>query len=130
VRAVMEGATFAMNDVASVFREMGVSIKQMRLSGGGARSELWRKLQADIYGVPCAMLSSQEGPAYGAAILAAVGTGAFKSVREAARAGIRVTETIRPNPKRMKLYAERYALYRSLYPVLRDRFAAISKLSD
>jgi xylulokinase len=128
VRSVMEGATFAMNDVLSVFREMGMTVRQMRLSGGGARSELWRRLQADIYGVPCAMLSAQEGPAYGAAILAAVGTGLFKDVRQAARAGIRVTQRIQPNPRRRKLYAERYALYRGLYPILRNTFAQISEL--
>ena len=124
VRSVMEGATYAMNDVLSVFRGMGVTARQIRLSGGGARSELWRKLQADIYGVPCAMLSSREGPAYGAAILAAVGTGRFKSVHEAARAGIRVTRKIAPNPRRRKFYAERYKLFREL----REKFAEISRL--
>ena len=119
-----------MNDVLSVFREMGASVRQMRLSGGGARSALWRRLQADVYGVPCAMLNAQEGPAYGAAILAAVGTGRFKNVREAARAGIRVTSTLRPNPRRRKFYAERYALYRELYPALREEFGRIARLGE
>jgi xylulokinase len=128
VRSVMEGATFAMNDVLTVFREMGVSIRQIRLSGGGARSDLWRSMQADIYGVSCAMLNVQEGPAYGAAILAAVGTGRFKDVRQAAGAGIRVARRIAPNARRKKLYAERYAFYRTLYPALREKFAQISRM--
>jgi xylulokinase len=128
VRSVMEGATFAMNDVLTVFREMGVSIRQIRLSGGGARSDLWRAMQADIYGVSCAMLNVQEGPAYGAAILAAVGTGRFKDVRQAAGAGIRVAKRIAPSARRKKLYAERYAFYRTLYPALREKFAQISRM--
>ena len=128
VRSVMEGATYAMNDVLTVLRGLGLPIRQVRLAGGGARSALWRQMQADIYGLPCATLNVAEAPAYGAAILAAVGTGGFKDVREACRAGIRVTQTIRPSPARRRFYAERYAQFRRLYPALKDEFAAIAAL--
>ncbi|HUT59138.1 MAG TPA: xylulokinase [Phycisphaerae bacterium] len=130
VRSVIEGATFAMNDAVRVLIECGLPIRQIRLSGGGARSPLWRRIQADVYGVPCVTLNTEEGPAFGAAILAAVGTGRFKSVREACRAGVRIKRTIRPDPSRKKLYAKCYEQYRRLYPALSPEFAHISALTD
>ena len=75
IRSVMEGATFAMNDTVHILRdERGLPIKQIRLSGGGARSSFWRQLQADIYGTQCVTINAEEGPAYGVALLAAAWT--------------------------------------------------------
>ena len=129
IRAVMEGATFAMNDAVSILRdERKLPIREIRLSGGGARSEFWRQLQADIYGTPCATINAEEGPAYGVAILAAVGTGRYKSVREACDRAISVTRRVRPDAKRKKLYAQPYAEYRRLYPALKPEFAEIAGL--
>jgi len=128
VRSVMEGATFAMNDVVRLLIERGIRIRQIRLSGGGAKSTFWRQLQADVYGLPCATINSDEGPAYGAGLLAAVGTGRFKDVREAARVGIKVTRTIKPNTKNKRLYARYYDQYRRLYPTLKEEFARIAGL--
>ncbi len=128
IRSVMEGATFAMNDAVTLLRESGLKIRQIRLSGGGATSPFWRRLQADIYGTTCVTINAEEGPAYGVALLAAVGTGRFKNVREACKAGIRITRTIKPDPKAKKFYAGYYAQYRRLYPALKDQFAHIAEL--
>lgn len=130
VRAVMEGATFAMNDVVSILRdEQRLKIRQIRLSGGGARSRFWRQLQADIYGTSCATINAEEGPAYGAALLAATGTGAFKNIREACKACIKVTRTIKPDAKGKRVYKKLHAQYVRLYPALKDEFARIAELT-
>jgi xylulokinase len=128
VRAVMEGATFGMNDAVTVFKDRGVPIKQIRLSGGGARSAFWRQLQADIYGTPCVTINSEEGPAYGVALLAAVGTGRFKNVRQACQSAISITRTIKPRPAQKKLYAHYHRQYRALYPALKDQFKNIAAM--
>ncbi len=128
IRAVMEGATFGMNDIVTLMKDRGMRIRQIRLSGGGARSAFWRQLQADIYGTPCVTINAEEGPAYGVALLAAVGTGRFKDIREACNAGIRVIRTIKPNPKARRFYAKYFEQYRRLYPALKDQFARIAAL--
>jgi xylulokinase len=127
-RAVLEGATFAMGDVLEVLEAQGVTIRTVRLSGGGARSELWRQLQADIYGKTCETINAEEGPAYGAAILAAVGAGEYPSVPAACKAAISVTRTIKPDAKAKRLYARLHEQYQRLYPTLKDEFARIAEL--
>jgi len=128
IRSVMEGATFAMNDAMTILRRRGLKARQVRLSGGGARSKFWRQMQADIYGRTCAIVRTEEGPAYGAAILAAVGTGAYKRVPEACKAIIKVTRTIKPDPAARKRYARHYDQYRRLYPALKDEFPRLAEL--
>jgi xylulokinase len=130
VRSVMEGATFAMNDVMQLLKVCGQKVRQIRLSGGGARSKFWRQLQADIYGTTCVTINAEEGPAYGVALLAAVGTGRFKNVREACKAGIKVTRTIKPNARSKRLYAKYHAQYHRLYPALKDQFVNIARLES
>ncbi|MHC4982469.1 MAG: xylulokinase [Planctomycetota bacterium] len=129
VRAVMEGATFAMNDAVQLLKGLGLRIRQIRLSGGGARSAFWRQMQADIYSMTCATINAEEGPAYGVALLAATGTGRFKNIREACKAGIKVMRTIKPKPKSRKHYAKLYAQYRRLYPALKAEFPRLAELS-
>ena len=92
IRSLLEGATYAMRDSLELIREMGVTIEQIRVSGGGARNPLWRQIQADIYGHDVHTLNSTEGPAFGVALLAMVGAGAFASVPEACDATIRLAE--------------------------------------
>jgi len=128
IRAVMEGATFAMNDALTILRQRGIRPRQIRLSGGGARSRLWRQMQADVYGSTCVTVRTEEGPAYGAAILAAVGTGRFASVPQACEAIIKLTRTVRPNPSAKRAYARCYQQYRRLYPALKGEFASIARL--
>jgi xylulokinase len=127
-RSVMEGATFAMNDALSIFRQRGLKPTQIRLSGGGARSGFWRQLQADIYASTCATVHTEEGPAFGAAILAAVGAGEFASVPQACQAIIQVTRSIAPSAKAKALYQRYYQQYAKLYPSLKEQFVGICNL--
>jgi xylulokinase len=101
---------------------MNIPITEVRASGGGARSEFWRQLQADIYNAPIVLTNASEGPAYGVAILAAVGTGAFSNVQEACRASIKRTQKIPPNKKRAAQYEPFYRAYDRLYPTLKPNF--------
>jgi xylulokinase len=128
IRSVLEGATYAMRDSLELIREMGVAIDQVRVSGGGARNALWRKIQADIYGCDVHTLNSTEGPAFGVALLAQVGIGGFKSVPEACDATIRSVDSTAVDPKAMAFYNRAYAVYRQLYVDLRTSFKAIGKL--
>jgi xylulokinase len=128
IRSVLEGATYAMRDSLELIREMGVTIEQIRVSGGGARNPLWRQIQADIYGNDVHTLQSTEGPAFGVALLAQVGTGGFASVPEACDATIRLADRTELDPKFKSFYDRGYAIYRQLYRDLRSSFAAISAL--
>ena len=130
IRAVLEGATYAMRDSLELIREMGVAVDEVRVSGGGARSAFWRQLQADIYGASAHTLNSTEGPAFGVALLALVGTGAFQSVPEACDATIRRVDSTPVNPTASARYDRAYRVFRRLYPDLRDAFHAMSSLVD
>jgi xylulokinase len=127
-RAVVEGVTYAMRDCLEIMRDMGVAPSEARLSGGGARGAFWRQLQADIYGQRCVTINAKEGPAYGVAILAMVGTGAYASVPEACAATIRVVEEIAPCKANVARYNRLYAEYRQLYPALSSHFNRIARL--
>ncbi len=128
IRSVLEGATFAMRDSLELIREMGVTIEQMRASGGGACNALWRKIQADIYGCDVHTVNSTEGPAFGVALLAQVGTGGFGSVPEACDATIRSVDSTRVDPKVKAFYDRSFVIYRQLYQDLRASFKAIGTL--
>ena len=128
IRSLLEGATFAMRDSLELIREMGVAIEQVRVSGGGARNPLWRQIQADIYGCDVHTLNSSEGPAFGVALLAQVGTGGFASVPEACDATIRVVETTELDPRVKPFYDRAYGIYRQLYLDLRKSFRSIGEL--
>jgi xylulokinase len=128
VRAVLEGATYAMRDSLELIREMGVSLGEIRLSGGGARNVLWRQIQADIYGQDVCTINASEGPAFGVALLAQVGTGGFSSVPEACDATIRVVETTTTHADSAAFYNRAYPIYRKLYVDLKDSFKAMSEL--
>jgi xylulokinase len=128
IRSVLEGATFAMRDSLELIREMGVAIGQVRLSGGGARNALWKQIQADIYGCDVHTLNSTEGPAFGVALLAQVGTGGFKSVPEACDAMIRTVAATRVESTAKAYYDRAFPIYRQLYQDLRGSFQTISSL--
>jgi len=128
IRSVMEGATYAMRDSLEIIKGMGIPVRQIRVSGGGARSTFWRQLQADIYGQPVVTINATEGPAYGAALLAMVGTGVYKSIAEACDATIRVTTRTAPDRKAKARYNRLYPLYGRLYRSLKPDFKAIAKV--
>lgn len=128
IRSVLEGVTYAMRDSLELIREIGVAVTQVRVSGGGARNPLWRQIQADIYGHDVHTLNSTEGPAFGVALLAQVGTGGFASVPEACDATVRLAEQTRVDTTALAYYDRGYAVYRQLYQDLRKSFGTISDL--
>lgn len=125
-RAVLEGVSFGMCDSLTLMRELGVTINEVRASGGGARSALWRQILADIFDAEIARLNVSQGAAYGAALLAGVGARVFADVPTACRQAVRVTERTSPGDAR-ETYARFYPRYRALYPALADEFAAIAR---
>jgi xylulokinase len=119
-RAVLEGVVFSLRDGLEIMRDLGVQDEDVRAVGGGARSELWRALQADVYGRPLRRTRVDEGPAYGAALLGGVAAGAYRDGAEAlARVRLR-EEVTEPDPARARRYDELYGIYASLYPATRE----------
>jgi xylulokinase len=119
-RAVMEGVAFSMRDGLEIMRGLGTPDDDVRAVGGGARSPLWLQLQADVYGRPIRRTVIDEGPAYGAALLAGVAAGAFADVGEASERVRLREEVTEPDAERARRYDELYEVYTSLYPALRD----------
>jgi xylulokinase len=120
IRAILEGVAFSLQDTFTIFREIKVPVKTIRLGGGGARSALWRQIQADVYGQRVETVEAEEGAAYGAAILAGVGVKAWPSVDAACDAVVRVAGSTDPSPKDSRLMEKSYARYRRLYPAMKS----------
>jgi xylulokinase len=118
-RAVLEGVAYGLRDSLELLREVGVKPAVARVSGGGARSELWLRIVASVLGLPLERVAAEEGAAYGAALLGGVAGGVFADVHEAVHACVRVRETIDPEPAWQDVYAADYARFRALYPALR-----------
>ncbi|MGB3713098.1 MAG: xylulokinase [Candidatus Promineifilaceae bacterium] len=130
-RSVLEGVAFGIKDNFQLIRESGLGqIEQVRISGGGAKSPLWRQIMADVLGVRLATVNTTEGAAFGAAILAGVGLGQFGSVPEACETMIKITGLTEPDESKSPTYEEFYARYRALYPVLAPEFEAIAAAVD
>jgi xylulokinase len=128
-RSVLEGVCFGLRDSLEILKSLNVPVEAVRVSGGGAKSPLWRQILADIFGVKVQVINSKEGPAYGAAILAAVGCGLYKTVDEACENLIKVTDSVDPIPENVEKYNKIYNVYHGLYPILKDSFKEINKLS-
>jgi len=129
IRSVLEGVSFGLRDCLELIKDLGVPIEQVRASGGGARSALWRQIQADVFGNELVLVNVTEGAAYGAALLAGVGAGVFASVEEAVAQTVKITERIPPIPANVDCYQAIYPVYRSLYPALAPCFQALSQIS-
>jgi xylulokinase len=127
IRSIMEGITYAMKDSLEIIRSMGIAVDEVRLSGGGARSEFWRQMQADVYGNAVCTINADEGPAYGVALLAGVGTGVWGSVEEACEQSISVVSRYEVQAENARVYREYYPVYQSLYRSLKVDFAAITR---
>jgi xylulokinase len=119
VRAVLEGVAFSLRDTFTIFSAIGVPVDRVVVGGGGARSALWRAIQASVYGHAVETVAADEGAAYGAALLAGVGVGVWSNVDEAVDATIRTGTTTAPDPDTVSVMNGRYAQYRQLYPALR-----------
>jgi xylulokinase len=122
VRAVLEGVAFSLRDSLEIFRDMNVPVESIRLGGGGARSKLWRQIQADVYAHAVDIVQAEEGAAYGAALLAGVGGGLWKSVDDACTDVVRVVDRIEPDAMAVKVLEALYRSYRELYPALHKVF--------
>ena len=130
IRSVMEGVAFAMNDCLNVIKETGVPVQEIRASGGGGRSNVWKAIQSDIYQSDITSVNASEGPALGVAILAGVGTGVYKNVREACDAVIKIKQVRKTDEAIQSIYRGYYDLYQSLYLSLKDHFKNLSQLQQ
>jgi xylulokinase len=122
VRAILEGVAFSLRDSFTLFAEIGVPVRSIRLGGGGARSPLWRQIQADVFGHEVEIVEAEEGAAYGAAILAGVGAGIWSSVDAACKEVVRVAQRVTPQPEAKEMMNKSYAAYRRIYPALKSIF--------
>jgi len=130
VRAIMEGVSFSQADCLKLLEGLGIPVAEVRASGGGAKSRLWRQMLADIFNRPIVTIQANEGPAFGAALLAGAGIGVYSSVEEACRVTIRATGTQQPLLDNVGRYARFYDLYRKLYPSLKENFRDLQKFIE
>jgi xylulokinase len=128
IRSILEGVAFSLRDSLEIFRELDIPVEQIRVSGGGSKSLLWRQIQADIYGKELVTLRTSEGSALGAAFLAGVGAKLYSSVEESAQAAIQVKEQMAPQPENMRIYDRYYQVYRNLYPAVQELAHTLAKL--
>ena len=120
--AVLEGVAFSLRDSLEIVRKNGVEINSIRINGGGAKSRLWCEIIANVLNVEVNKIHSEEGPAFGAAILAAVGCEKYKTVEQACAKLIKLSSTVKPNQLLLEKYNKKYEIYHGLYPVLEESF--------
>ncbi|HEX9060141.1 MAG TPA: FGGY-family carbohydrate kinase, partial [Clostridia bacterium] len=128
VRAVMEGVVYSLKDCLEIIKEMGVGISEVRASGGGGKSPLWRQMQADVFGTEITTINSSEGPALGVALLAGVGAGVYSNITEACDAVIAVKTRQAADTNVTSRYEKFYAIYTHLYNSLKKDFSDVSAL--
>lgn len=127
-RAILEGVSFGLRDSLELIKELSIPVNEVRVSGGGAKSKLWRQILADIFNVRIDLINATEGPSFGAAIMAAVGYGLYKDVNEACSNLIKVTDSVYPITQNVNKYDKVYQIYRNLYKTLKDTFRDISNI--
>jgi xylulokinase len=130
IRSILEGVAFSLRDSLEIFQELEIPVKQIRASGGGSRSFLWRQIQTDIYGKELVTLRTAEGSAFGAALLAGVGAKIYASVQESAREAIQICERMTPQAANVRRYDKQYQIYRSLYPAVRELAHKLGALGE
>ncbi len=128
-RAVLEGVAFSLRDTFEIMKDMGISIPVISINGGGAKSRLWCEIIANVLNVKVVKLNANEGPAYGAAILAAVGSGLFPTVEAACASFIRVSESIEPDREKAELYNSKYSIFKEIYPATRELFKRLAEVN-
>ena len=125
-QAVLEGVAFALRDSYEVAKSIGIKLERTKICGGGAKSPLWKKMIANILGIKVDVIETEEGPGYGAAMLAAVACGEFASVEEAADKLVKVVETIDPDPELTAKYEKKYQQFRQIYPACKPIYDVIT----
>lgn len=128
IRSVMEGVVYSLRDCMEIIKGMGVNINEVRASGGGGKSRLWKQMQADVFGTPMTTINSSEGPALGVALLAGVGTGVYKSVAEACDTAIQVKNIQQPDMALHEKYSKFYSLYGQLYRSLKKDYRDLADI--
>lgn len=128
IRAVLEGVSYGLRDSLELMRALGLNISQVRASGGGARSPLWRQILADVFDSEITLVNIHEGAMFGAALLAGVGAGVYSSVEDACAQTVRVTDAVTQD-KNVRLYDDYYQVYRRLYPALKDSFVQVGAVA-
>lgn len=123
-RAVMEGVAFALKDCMEIARSQGIDVRKTRICGGGAKSALWKQIVADVLEIPVESPVTEQGPAYGAAILAMVGAGEYGDVITAAEKLVKAKDTVYPS-ENLEYYRKKYENFRALYPALKEIFASM-----
>ncbi|MCZ7644987.1 MAG: xylulokinase [Planctomycetota bacterium] len=126
-RAIVEGVCYSLRDSFEIFKALGLPVGEVRVTGGGAKNPFWRQTLADVFGQGTRGLAAAEGPAYGVALLAAVGAGAFKSVEEACRATVQTCDPLEPKPPHVKVYNAFHPLWQNLYRSLKGDYEKLSK---
>jgi len=121
-QAVLEGVAFGLRDSLEVAKSLGIKLERTKICGGGAKSPLWKRIIANVMNLKVDVIESEEGPALGGAMLAAVGCGAYPSVEAIARKLVKVVETIEPEPELAAKYEERYQEFRRIYPTVKELF--------
>ncbi len=129
VRAILEGVTYTLRDSMAIIEELGIPVRQIRASGGGAKNPFWRQLQADVFGKRVTAMATDEGPAFGVALLAAVGAGHFKNITEACRATVQMAELAKPVLKARRYHDRAFPLFQQLYRATREEMHALGELA-
>ena len=124
-QAVLEGVAFALRDCLEVAKSLGIRLTRTKICGGGAKSPLWRKIVSNVLNLKVDVIESEEGPAMGAAMLAAVACGAYGSVEEIAAKVVKIVETLEPEPELVAKYEERYGRFKEIYPTCKPLFEVI-----
>lgn len=129
VRSIMEGVVFSLREAIEIFRGLDVPVAEIRATGGGAKSPFWRQIQADAFNARVVTPNSEEGPAFGVALLATVGGGEYSNIQEACDATISSVSELQPNPEAKCFYDKAFPVYQKLYRSLKDDFKTISELA-
>ena len=124
-QAVLEGVAFALRDSLEVARSLGIHLERTKICGGGAKSPLWKKMIANILNLKVDVIESEEGPALGGAMLAAVACGEYKDVEEAAAKIVKIIDTVEPEPELVEKYEARYQQFKEIYPACKPLFDII-----
>jgi len=130
IRSVMEGITYGLCDSIQIMRNLGMTINRIYASGGAVKSVFWRQMLADTFETEIALTNVTEGAAYGAAMLAGIGTGQYANAVEAADALVNIKEVLIPNSSSCEIYKRTYSIYRSLYPQLKSSFSALTEIAN
>ncbi|WP_419750047.1 xylulokinase [Terrisporobacter petrolearius] len=121
-QAVLEGVAFALRDSLEVAKSLGINIERTKICGGGAKSPLWKKIISNVLNLKVDMIESEEGPALGGAILAAVACNEFESIEDAVNKLVKVTETIEPEKELVEKYEDRYNKFKKIYPTVKNLY--------